>query len=77
MLDHPIDNNAFRIPRWGGVVISNPQTTNNSYKITVEELKPIIEIFTGVCKKKIGQINLLISTQPVFQMSHDIYHLKP
>jgi len=26
--------------------------------------------------KKIGQINLLISAQPAFQMLHKIYHLK-
>ncbi|CAG8612064.1 1296_t:CDS:2 [Paraglomus brasilianum] len=51
---HPIDNNAFLIPRWGGIVISNPQTTNNSYKLTVEELKPIIEIFISQLRGLLG-----------------------
>ena len=54
ILGHPIDNNAFLIPRWGGIVISNPQTTNNSYTLTVEELKPIIEIFISQLRGLLG-----------------------
>ncbi|CAG8437781.1 7769_t:CDS:10 [Diversispora eburnea] len=40
-----IKNNAFLIPRWGGVVINNPDRSTGIHNFTSEELKSVMSIF--------------------------------
>ncbi|KAJ3020135.1 hypothetical protein HKX48_001241 [Thoreauomyces humboldtii] len=47
-------SNAFLMPRWGGVAISNPPATNSSYYFDVAELHPFMEIFISQLRDLLG-----------------------
>ncbi|CAG8520369.1 15538_t:CDS:2, partial [Acaulospora morrowiae] len=40
-----VNNNAFLIPRWGGVVVENPNRSTGSHTFTFGELKSAMSIF--------------------------------
>lgn len=45
MIGNLIKNNAFLIPRWGGVVINNPDRSTSTHNFTSDELKSVMSIF--------------------------------
>jgi phosphatidylinositol glycan class S len=56
----PTANNAFLLPRWGGVVISNPNTDGgNQFGYALEDLKPVMEIFVAQLRALLGIRELL------------------
>ncbi|CAG8568864.1 541_t:CDS:10 [Ambispora gerdemannii] len=59
------ENNAFLIPRWGGIVISNPDTSNGTYKFTIEELKPVMEIFVSQLRGLLGVQEFKSALSPI------------
>jgi len=40
-----MENNAFLIPRWGGVIINNPGRSTGTHDFSLKELKSIMSIF--------------------------------
>ncbi|CAG8531297.1 2475_t:CDS:10 [Ambispora leptoticha] len=73
------ENNAFLIPRWGGIVISNPDTSNETYKFTVEELKPVMEIFVSQLRGLLGvqEFKSALSPAQLSEYSIEINYASP
>ncbi|KAJ3085980.1 hypothetical protein HK102_013631 [Quaeritorhiza haematococci] len=55
-----LPSNAFLIPQWGGIVVSNPTTTPapnslpRTHKYTSDELKSVMEIFIAQLRSLVG-----------------------
>ncbi|KAJ3189711.1 hypothetical protein HK101_008738 [Irineochytrium annulatum] len=49
-----LPTNAFLIPRWGGIVVSNPSREQYEHHFTVEELKPYMEIYIAQLRGILG-----------------------
>jgi hypothetical protein len=49
-----MESNAFLIPRWGGVIIKNPDRSTGTYNFSLEELKSIMSIFITQLRGLLG-----------------------
>jgi phosphatidylinositol glycan class S len=58
--DEPIESNAFLIPRWGGIIISNPPlaSENLTHHFSTNDLLPMMEIFISQLRGLLGVTNL-------------------
>lgn len=55
-----LPTNAFLVPRWGGVLISNPEVESQQH-LTVSDLQPAMEVF-------IAQLRTLIGVKPLQEL---------
>lgn len=49
-----MESNAFLIPRWGGVIIKNPDRSTGAHNFSLEELKSIMSIFITQLRGLLG-----------------------
>ncbi|TPX62100.1 hypothetical protein PhCBS80983_g00685 [Powellomyces hirtus] len=49
-----LSTNAFLMPRWGGIVIANPEANSSTYHYDVQELLPFMEIFISQLRDLLG-----------------------
>ncbi|KAI8909394.1 phosphatidylinositol-glycan biosynthesis class S protein-domain-containing protein [Powellomyces hirtus] len=49
-----LSTNAFLMPRWGGIVIANPEANSSTYHYDVQELLPFMEIYIYQLRDLLG-----------------------
>ncbi|TPX37638.1 hypothetical protein SmJEL517_g00595 [Synchytrium microbalum] len=66
---HKLETNAFLIPQWGGITITNPPnnttttTINKILKFTRDDLKPFLEIVVAQMRGLVGVSSVVIADQ--------------
>lgn len=54
-IDRPLPDNAFLIPRWGGVLIKNlPKAEDGHYRLDKKKLHSTMRIFVSQLRNLIG-----------------------
>ncbi|KAG9304213.1 hypothetical protein G9A89_019775 [Geosiphon pyriformis] len=75
----PTLSNAFLIPRWGGIVISNPEILNGTYTFNFVRLKFIMEIFVSQLRGLLGvrEFKSTLSLDELKELSIEIDYISP
>ena len=58
-----MENNAFLIPRWGGIIINNPERSTGTHDFSLEELKSIMSIFIMQLRGLLGVQDIWIEAK--------------
>ncbi|KAF0401381.1 phosphatidylinositol-glycan biosynthesis class S protein [Gigaspora margarita] len=67
-----IENNAFLIPRWGGVIINNPDQSVGTHMFTFDELKSVMSIFIMQLRGLLGVQDVWLEARSVLDSSINV-----
>ncbi|CAG8801106.1 17066_t:CDS:10, partial [Gigaspora margarita] len=66
------ENNAFLIPRWGGVIINNPDQSVGTHMFTFDELKSVMSIFIMQLRGLLGVQDVWLEARSVLDSSINV-----
>ncbi|CAG8467974.1 2534_t:CDS:2 [Funneliformis mosseae] len=72
-----MESNAFLIPRWGGVIINNPDRSNSSHDFSFEELKSVMSIFLMQLRGLLGVQDVWIDAKHALDETISIEFVAP
>ncbi|CAG8447671.1 28626_t:CDS:10 [Dentiscutata erythropus] len=72
-----IENNAFLIPRWGGVIINNPDRSVGTHMFTFDELKSVMSIFIMQLRGLLGVQDFWMEARSALDSSISVDFMSP
>ncbi|CAG8526932.1 603_t:CDS:10, partial [Cetraspora pellucida] len=72
-----MENNAFLIPRWGGVIINNPDRSVGTYMFTFDELKSVMSIFIMQLRGLLGVQDFWMEARSGLDSSINVEFMSP
>ncbi|GBC08692.1 hypothetical protein RclHR1_08300008 [Rhizophagus clarus] len=71
------ESNAFLIPRWGGVIIKNPERSTGIHNFSLEELKSIMSIFITQLRGLLGVHDVWTEAKHALDVTTSIEFVTP
>ncbi|RIA87016.1 phosphatidylinositol-glycan biosynthesis class S protein [Glomus cerebriforme] len=72
-----MENNAFLIPRWGGVIINNPDRSKGTHNFSFKELKSVMSIFITQLRGLLGVHDVWIEAKHTLGATFSIEFVIP